>query len=940
MSQNPQTLAEELKEIEKKVGSFSRYQTTIGPAQDIAFEKKPATRFLQTLQAKPENSRQGTTKWKKPDKEHFTADVKIKGFDDHSELIITAQRQKELYNSAKVYLNTAIITQNQYEKALGQIKPQSEAKDESENYWSNLALGIVHAQNIDLLVEQQIIKDEAISAPRTGKIEGGASSIVLLSSPALNFGYGPAMEASETLLYPSFYIENMYRNLFFAATQEGCEYITMPAAGLGVFKGDQTMYFTALKKVAKEFPQLKIIYHPAKFEKDFYRIMGHELPNNLVKANKDVVFIADELRKANKKCALHNPSDMDVVYGVNDVGQFWRNGRGEDFVGEEDLGAKTTAVLNSYGLNPNAYANIFAMNLERKAELEGKQGRNKAETDELEDLQFIANFEITKHELDLEASHQNQHEIEALKQFKQLKLKTGLSDLKLRYEKLNAAGIPIKLEENTSLTKEALEALDAIEENLKKPAQLYNLMSQLEKKLLPEPFKGKFAAYKSKLLEGIDENNIAQNIDTKIAEIKSVLVSLEKFNQLMQQLLGLGGQEVAGFDARAYEAHYIDEFFKTDSDKQPIMDEITEEIKYLRKFSTAMSKLQRIIKDEALFKPFKEKYEKYFIQPGDIGTTKSQELAALNLETELLIKLSSLLQILIEHESELPENFSHELIRNFMEKYDEKCSTPGKFKEKLDTAHELENETKLVSQFIKLIESINSQKMPSTEQYSAKKKHMAQVFSHDVSQCIADFQRELTVEQRQAVCNKLDTLIQFDDLIFRLGKLKTGQSDVVIDQYMSKCVGAFKDEPNPETQKQVLDNLNKVVSALESPNSNYQKTLSHIKRFDKEKRNFFSVNMGEKQKKIVTALNKMSIGERLKLAGVSENLPSQIIDETKPVTNDGQLKLDELKEALEWHRIAISRLFSCFSAASVIDFAQNNSATPEVKCAPLSRPRS
>ena len=180
---------------------------------------------------------------------------------------------------------------------------------------------------------------------------------MLVSSPALNFGYGVASYLDQDQQVE--YIMGMYRNLFASTIQEGRNYIAMPAAGLGEFKGKPDVYFNTLMLVASEFPTLNIIYNPAKYVTAFEKSLLKAKPINVVRATKDVVFVANELCKAGYPCAFHNPSDSDVVYGVYDIGEYWKTGQGIGYVGEEHIGSLTTAPLNSRGLNPDVYSHAI-----------------------------------------------------------------------------------------------------------------------------------------------------------------------------------------------------------------------------------------------------------------------------------------------------------------------------------------------------------------------------------------------------------------------------------------------------------------------------------------------------------------------------------------------------------------------------------------------------
>jgi len=351
---------------EKNVGSFSQYATVAGAGENIPFAQKPAQQLLQGLGCT--NNVGGaltrTTNGQPLNKTGNPA-VVIKSFtaSKTGDLTISGGRINRLLNSAKIYINTAILPAQIYTNALANSAIRAQTKEvnpETDTHWQNLAVGICHAQEIDLLMTQNVNSGGAALADvRTGQIQENAPAILLLSSPALNFAYGQARFLEKNA--PQF-IQGMYRNLFNAAVSENRQYIVMPAAGLGVFGGDPNVYFEALMTIAKEYPNLTIVYHPARFGTEFKTALQRFQPSNVVQATKDVVFLADELCRAGHPCALHNPSDCDVVYGVYDIGEYWKTGKGSGYVAEEHIGAMTTAPLNSRLLNPSAYTNVVEFN--------------------------------------------------------------------------------------------------------------------------------------------------------------------------------------------------------------------------------------------------------------------------------------------------------------------------------------------------------------------------------------------------------------------------------------------------------------------------------------------------------------------------------------------------------------------------------------------------
>lgn len=354
--QNRGALKRSIEQYEKQTGTFSRYACEGGiTGEQISFDRKPAQQFLALMGC----SSGGDEPLTMPGEDYEITSVTISGFTKGSKstLTIAQDRIEELKASAKVYTNPKIITAATYQQASGTLSSQDAGISPNGVAWQNLAAGVCHAQKIDLLVKQAISEDgKAITAEKSGHIAKGDKGIMLLSTPALNFAYGAAQgmpdQQAEDL------IKNMYRLLFSAALDNGCTHITLPAAGLGVFGGKPEMYFKCMLEAAKEYPELNVIYNPAQFGKQFSEALANfekEGGTNVAVTDRDVLFLADEMAKNGISCAMHNPSDADVVYGVYDVGQYWKKGKGSGYVGEEHIGAISTAPFNSRGLNPEIY---------------------------------------------------------------------------------------------------------------------------------------------------------------------------------------------------------------------------------------------------------------------------------------------------------------------------------------------------------------------------------------------------------------------------------------------------------------------------------------------------------------------------------------------------------------------------------------------------------
>lgn len=365
-NQEKKSLKEVVTSIESTVGKFSTYQTTTGHGQDIPFTSKPAQQMLRGVGV-PDDIHASLSEKKdgKPIAVQGNDPVIINSFDSKSkgQLEITGARIDRLVKSAKTYVNTDIFPKGHFSEvtAPGTLSGQTQDKSAKTGvHLQNMAVGVCHVQEIDLLAAPILNADGlAIMGPRTGKVDVDDPAILLLSTPALNVGYGTGQNL--TTEQQSQYIESMYRTLFHATVSEGREYIALPAAGLGVFGGDPETYFSSLMKVAQEFPKLNIVYnsgHPNNAPV-FDKLLDQYKPGNIVRTDRDVLFVAHELTQQGISCAFHNPSDADVVLGINDVGEYWKKGKGSGYVGEEHIGAMSTAPLNSRLLNPNAYEHII-----------------------------------------------------------------------------------------------------------------------------------------------------------------------------------------------------------------------------------------------------------------------------------------------------------------------------------------------------------------------------------------------------------------------------------------------------------------------------------------------------------------------------------------------------------------------------------------------------
>ncbi|MFI4918703.1 MAG: hypothetical protein ACHP65_04025 [Legionellales bacterium] len=366
-----------VEDIEKNIGLFSKTYKIIDEhhrmqhAQDIPFEKKPAQQFLAGLggisnKNAPLSIQQGV----KPLEIDEDVIIIIKDFtalSPTSGLKISATRINKLRQSAQLYVNTNLFPAGLYKQALEynlvDRHPNSES-DYAQTHWQNLAVGVCHAQEIDLLVSAtNSTTGKAITTVRDEAITDDAPTILLLSNPRLKFKGGIAAALPKER--QANFIEGMYRNLFDATVSEGRDYIAMPAVGIGASGGKPAQYFEILMTVAQEYPQLNIIYHPDEHHKEFDAALKKANPDlkNVAKATKNILFIADALTKSGKPCALHCSADSNAVYGLCDVGGSWKDDK--KYTLEKYIGTMTTAALNGRGFNLKAFTNITERYLQK-----------------------------------------------------------------------------------------------------------------------------------------------------------------------------------------------------------------------------------------------------------------------------------------------------------------------------------------------------------------------------------------------------------------------------------------------------------------------------------------------------------------------------------------------------------------------------------------------
>lgn len=372
-----------VEKYEKLVGTYSKEYRIIdvnnkhSQAKYIPSDQRPSYQLLkkfggtidphESLSTLEKNVHSGPKVYK---------DIKINPFSltkkstDAHAVTISAARQKELQDSAKVYLNTDIISEDIYRSLW--LKDHKALKlDENaicninKEYWTNLAAGgVCVAQKLDsFCIPLQGAGNVATFQPTpAGIIESDAPSILLLSTPRLQFGGHFTLKTAD-YLSPAKQTENieaMYRNVFNAARTEGYKYIAMAAVGFGSSGGKPQQYFEALMTVAKEFPDLNIIYNPNKYASDFEKVLANTEPQNICKTSMDITAFSLKHTKDGTPTALVDICDSNAVYGLCDFGGKWKEEH--DLINHPKfsfLAYMTTLILNSFGINPDAFKKII-----------------------------------------------------------------------------------------------------------------------------------------------------------------------------------------------------------------------------------------------------------------------------------------------------------------------------------------------------------------------------------------------------------------------------------------------------------------------------------------------------------------------------------------------------------------------------------------------------
>lgn len=375
-------LQEFITEQEKKLGRqsssyhFRDHKGTKHGAAKIPFDQRPGTQLIKALGGiATEDTYLSTRQNSKSEALVAKQDVVTNGFSfakhpipNQPSVKLEAARLTRLINSGKIYVNVnGFHHEGLYKEILDErtVKALSAAIYENgltKIHWQNMALAVCHAQEIDLLVQVHTEDEETVFSPLPEGCVKKADdpALLLLSTPYLKFshlvGHGLAGHLKDWEALGM--LQVMYRNACHAAVSEERKYLLVLGPGFPHYHLLPDIYFEALGSVAKEFPQLQIVFHPVDHEKRFDDYLSKEKPTNLVKSKKHIVALANQLTQTGHACALLNPTHSDVIYGNCDIGKKCKIASSHDFTHDTFFHDMTTAAINSYGLNPAAYQRI------------------------------------------------------------------------------------------------------------------------------------------------------------------------------------------------------------------------------------------------------------------------------------------------------------------------------------------------------------------------------------------------------------------------------------------------------------------------------------------------------------------------------------------------------------------------------------------------------
>ncbi|KAL0207104.1 hypothetical protein P9112_012815 [Eukaryota sp. TZLM1-RC] len=327
-----------------------------------------------------------------------------------SEVTISLEEVKRLWDSARLFCDSSIVPVNFYFKLVNefihgskssfseqevysfvQVFGKSTAQSVLQQYSDHgfysyndcekalntsfliLASAVAHSQLVHFFVEQEVIDGLALSKLRSGRLDDYPPTL-LISVPGFNFAYASISRSllkefvkSPFTLRPRFMA--LWKIVLSALVYYNYRVLVLPAIGLGVFLGGRdsvkediaTMYFETLAE-SLELVEFKskvdhVFYHPMKYGKQLESVISRFSGTVLTAFYKDVKMFVVELSKNGFNAALVNPSDADVIWGVFDVGEYWKFSAK---AAEEDFACTSTAVIGSFGINP-VYKDISRM---------------------------------------------------------------------------------------------------------------------------------------------------------------------------------------------------------------------------------------------------------------------------------------------------------------------------------------------------------------------------------------------------------------------------------------------------------------------------------------------------------------------------------------------------------------------------------------------------
>lgn len=238
-----------------------------------------------------------------------------------------------------------------------------------------LASQVCHVQDVHFFIEQETGLLNTGAEFGFEKIRNGNLAefvpTTLLSIPCINFSYGEASVTARNMLQNHHgmveirrLLYGIWQNAFEATIAKGCTSMSIAAIGLGEFiKGLPSykrnkiaeLYFATFFKVLNSNSRYKhkikhIFYNTGPYSGFFIKELSKYSIDNDPNAcyvenfKGDSKLLAVELGKAGEKCAFINPSDADVIWAKNDIGEYYKH---NPWALEESIAVTSTAFAGS-----------------------------------------------------------------------------------------------------------------------------------------------------------------------------------------------------------------------------------------------------------------------------------------------------------------------------------------------------------------------------------------------------------------------------------------------------------------------------------------------------------------------------------------------------------------------------------------------------------------